>query len=79
MTNEEDFPIMPFGKHKDKPINEIPKGYLVWLKNNVRLFGEVKQAVECRLNDVGYSKILTIDEKLDKLMSQRKPFIPSDG
>ena len=25
---------MPFGKHKDQPFDEIPVGYLKWLKNN---------------------------------------------
>lgn len=41
--------LMPFGKHKGKEIESIPKGYLRWLNNNCDLQGELKTAVEVRL------------------------------
>jgi hypothetical protein len=33
MATAETF-VMPFGKHKDKPLSAIPAGYLMWLLDN---------------------------------------------
>ena len=40
---------MPFGKHKGKLISKIPKDYIVWLSENVKLNGKLKQEVKNRL------------------------------
>ena len=37
---------MPFGKHKDKELTEIPKGYLRWLRQQDWLSGWLAQAVD---------------------------------
>lgn len=41
-----DVPNMPFGRFKGTPVNKVPKWYLGWLKDNVPLYGELKEAVE---------------------------------
>ncbi|MCK4328765.1 DUF3820 family protein [candidate division WOR-3 bacterium] len=40
---------MPFGKHKGKLISKIPKDYIIWLNENVKLHGKLKQKVGSRL------------------------------
>ena len=37
---------MPFGKHKDKEVSEIPRGYLRWLRRQDWLGGWLEQAVD---------------------------------
>ena len=37
---------MPFGKHKEKELTEIPKGYLRWLRQQEWLSGGLAQAVD---------------------------------
>ena len=27
--------LMPFGKHKDKPLSEVPDSYLIWLMDQL--------------------------------------------
>lgn len=40
---------MPFGKHYDKPLCEIPLGYLEWLANNVVMQGDLKRHVTAEI------------------------------
>ncbi len=37
---------MPFGKHKHKPLDEIPVSYLLWLMANVDMNPTLRYAVE---------------------------------
>jgi len=37
---------MPFGKHKGKRLEEIPRNYLIWLKRNVSLTGTLAFEVD---------------------------------
>ena len=37
---------MPFGKHKGKPLNKLPENYIIWLSENVKLYGKLKQEIE---------------------------------
>ena len=41
---------MPFGKHKDVPLDEVPLAYLRWLKENVKLYGWLAEAVDAVLS-----------------------------
>jgi uncharacterized protein (DUF3820 family) len=41
--------IIPFGKHKGEHICDLDDDYLVWLKKNVDLYGEVKEEVDQEL------------------------------
>lgn len=39
--------IMPFGKHKGQPVEDLPEDYLQWLKDNVELRSRrLKDAVD---------------------------------
>jgi hypothetical protein len=39
--------VMPFGKHKGKPLAEVPAGYLTWLLENVPdLYPKTREAIE---------------------------------
>ena len=40
---------MPFGKHEGKPLTQVPRGYLRWLRDNANLSGWLKDAVEAVL------------------------------
>lgn len=37
---------MPFGKYKDKPMSEIPHGYLLYLYDRKKLKGRYKKFAE---------------------------------
>lgn len=38
-----DTDLMPFGKYKDEPLQDVPAKYLVWLWNELRADGYCKQ------------------------------------
>lgn len=40
---------MPFGKHKGKPMEEVPASYLLWLRDN-GVSGDVKDYIEENLS-----------------------------
>jgi uncharacterized protein (DUF3820 family) len=44
---------MPFGKHKNVDISDLPDDYLAWLAGNATLFGRLRQAVRDELEDRG--------------------------
>lgn len=43
---------MPFGKHKGKPLSEIPRGYLQWLSRWEHTWPWLRKAAENELNGV---------------------------
>lgn len=55
---------MPFGKHKGKSVETLPRRYLRWLQQNVELFGELKTAVEITLN----GQTVPVEPELDDLI-----------
>jgi uncharacterized protein (DUF3820 family) len=44
---------MPFGKHRDEYVVDLPDSYLLWLHKNVELFGALEIAVLVELRDRG--------------------------
>jgi uncharacterized protein (DUF3820 family) len=42
--------IMPFGKYKGEKMANIPADYLLWLYENSKVFGEVKQYIKDNLD-----------------------------
>jgi len=42
MTDES---VMPFGKYKGDPIGTVPASYLLWLYEENKCYGEVKQYI----------------------------------
>ena len=36
---------MPFGKYAGYDLEEVPKDYLLWLSNNIDLYGDLREAV----------------------------------
>lgn len=53
MTDES---LMPYGIHKDKKIANVPASYLIWLYENNKCSGEVREYIK---------------ENLDVLISER--------
>lgn len=50
MTTDTATFVMPFGKHKSKPLAEIPKPYLRWVVDNVEtLYPETREAINAHL------------------------------
>lgn len=42
--------VMPWGKHKGKPLNEVPRDYLKWAVNNAdAMSAELRAAIETEL------------------------------
>lgn len=41
---------MPYGVHKDKNMVDVPASYLLWLYENNKCSGEVKQYIEDNLD-----------------------------
>lgn len=46
MTDES---IMPFGKYKGEKMANIPASYLLWLYENSKVYGEVKEYIKNNL------------------------------
>lgn len=46
MENEIKFVTMPFGKHKGTPVKDLPTSYVNWLRKEVALHGDLKEAIE---------------------------------
>ncbi len=38
--------IIPFGKHKGKALANVPASYLIWLLDNGKCFGALKDYIE---------------------------------
>lgn len=45
--------LMPFGKHRGTPVYDLDDGYLEWLRDNVDLYGGLRQAVYAELEERG--------------------------
>ena len=56
---------MPFGKHKGQEIHTIPHDYLLWLKGNVDLWGDLMRAVEAGLEGKAFMPP-TSEERVDE-------------
>ena len=66
--------LMPFGKHKGKPVDVLPRGYLQWLQDNVELRGELAKVVrqafidDKRIKASRYRPKPPIIQDLDKMI-----------
>jgi uncharacterized protein (DUF3820 family) len=41
---------MPFGKYKDEKMANIPADYLLWLYENSKVYGEVREYIKDNLD-----------------------------
>lgn len=48
--------LMPFGKYKDKPLRDVPDGYLLYQYDANKLSGELKEYVENRIPVLRFQK-----------------------
>lgn len=72
--------LMPFGKHKGQALDNVPKGYLHWLKANVPLFSPLVDAVDAVLAGKPVPDHLeTLDAKLDRIATGGIKWTPSEG
>jgi hypothetical protein len=60
--------IMPFGKHKDKSLRSVPRGYLVWAMKNCTLDENLRRDIQAVLYDEPYQA--TDDELLDEVFAK---------
>lgn len=42
---------MPFGKYKGEEVEDLPIRYLIWLKENTELYGDLEKLVDELTND----------------------------
>jgi uncharacterized protein (DUF3820 family) len=45
MTKIDDNSIMPFGKYKGEKMANVPPDYLIWLYENGKCYGDIKQYI----------------------------------
>jgi len=64
---------MPFGKFKGQEVADLEHGYLDWLKNNVKLYGALKDEVETTLSQ---SNSDIDDEEIDVIVEGGWPQCP---
>jgi uncharacterized protein (DUF3820 family) len=50
MNEMNDESLMPFGKYKGDKMANIPADYLLWLYENSKVYGEVKQYIKDNLD-----------------------------
>jgi uncharacterized protein (DUF3820 family) len=50
-----DYSAMPWGKYKGKTMVHVPDDYLLWLWDNDKCFGEVKDYIEDNLEAIRYN------------------------
>lgn len=46
----DDYSRMPFGKYKNEKMANVPPDYLLWLYNEGKCFGEVKEYIQENLS-----------------------------
>lgn len=63
---------MPFGKHKDKFLHEVPISYLEWMRNND---GFPKGKLGMLLETIYVIKMNGLEFLLKPLLNKKKPFI----
>lgn len=68
---------MPFGKFKDRELEQVPKYYLQWLLGNVKMNEALRDAVKAIVkNEVcingDKSKPWNLNEQVERLFAQRE-------
>lgn len=66
MNAYDDNTLMPFGKHKDKKLANVPSGYLLWLHGELLKKSETKA-----LNNMERSLRNYIDENMEVLKKEK--------
>jgi hypothetical protein len=60
---------MPFGKHKGRPLESLPKGYLGWLRRKVPMGEELRNEVIFVLDGTRPIGLNVSAEDLDRLIT----------
>ena len=68
MSKYDNAPAMPFGKHKGKRLDKLPKGYLKWMLAECDLSEDLRQAAQCVL--AGKPIPLSMDEQIQAMFDQ---------
>ena len=64
---------MPFGKHKDVDVNDLPVSYLKWLNSNIKLWQPLLSEVEIAIYGQAITPIpveLSAEDKIDLIVSR---------
>lgn len=70
---------MPFGKHKNVPVNDVPTDYLVWcIESMENLKGWLRQVILTELRSRGIVFDLPDDEPCPVCGRVEMPSVPSD-
>jgi len=52
MKTMDDNSRMPFGKHRDKTMANVPSDYLLWIYENGKTYGALKQYIEDNMDAI---------------------------
>lgn len=52
----DDYSIMPFGKYKGAQLINVPDQYLLWLYENGKCFGELKDYIIANLDSIKHNE-----------------------
>jgi hypothetical protein len=69
-----DFYVMPWGKHKGKRLDEVPKGYLRWCLKELAVSVPLEEAIRCVLEH--RLPPPTTDELIRQAMIRRENDLP---
>jgi hypothetical protein len=61
--------VMPFGKHKGRRLDEVPRGYLRWMLANCDLSHDLKADIEAVVK--GEPLPLSLDQRVQAMMEQK--------
>jgi hypothetical protein len=59
---------MPFGRYRGRPLQQVPHGYLRWLRENVKLSPFLAQAVDCVLSGRPIPDDGDLDEQVHRIV-----------
>jgi hypothetical protein len=70
---------MPFGKHKGRPVETLPRSYLKWLERAVDLRGDLKDAVRSALHGEPIPTAPDVDDLVVDFETQLEAIKKPDG
>ena len=68
-TQDDTMPTMPFGKHRDKPLDQIPRGYLRWVLRECELSPSLQEDIQAVV--AGQPLPKSLDERVMDLMNAK--------
>jgi hypothetical protein len=66
---------MPFGRYRGRPLQQVPHGYLRWLRENVKLSPSLAQAVDGVLSGRPVLDDGDLDERVHQIVRDANAYL----